>query len=151
MTLYFQTTFWGIDLGGTKIEGVILDSTDPSRAHHRLRVPTEAHLGYDHILSQIDLLIKRLEQSSGITRPERIGIGTPGVTTPKTGLLKNSNTLCLNGKPLASDLAAKLGCGVLLANDANCFALAEALLGAGRDIIQFLASSSELVSAEVSW
>lgn len=123
---------WGIDLGGTKIEGVILDPAEPSRALHRMRVSTEAAEGYGHILDQIALLIDQLEMNSGLGRTERIGIGTPGVTIPQTGLLKNSNTLCLNGKALASDLTAKLGCEVLLANDANCCALAEARLGAGR-------------------
>lgn len=123
---------WGIDLGGTKIEGIILDPSEPSKALHRLRVPTEASKGYEHILSQIESLIEQLEQVSGLQQPAQIGIGTPGVTTPKTGLLKNSNTLCLNEKPVARDISALLGCDALLANDANCCALAEARLGAGR-------------------
>lgn len=125
-------TPWGIDLGGTKIEGVILDPTDPRSALHRLRVPTEGAKGYDHVLEQIDLLVCNIEQASGFPRPARIGIGTPGVTIPQTGILKNSNTLCLNGKPLGRDISARLGCEVHLANDANCCALAEARLGAGR-------------------
>jgi predicted NBD/HSP70 family sugar kinase len=95
-------------------------------------VPTEAVKGYDHILSQFSNLISLLEEASGTKRPPRIGIGTPGVTTPKTGLLKNSNTLCLNGKPLAADLSRILGCEAILANDANCCALAEATLGAAK-------------------
>lgn len=123
---------WGIDLGGTKIEGVILDPAEPGKALHRLRVPTESPKGYDHILSQIELLILQLEKSSGFRRPTQIGIGTPGVTVPQTGLLKNSNTLCLNGKSLVRDLSSRLGCETILANDANCCALAEAKLGAGR-------------------
>lgn len=121
-----------MDLGGTKIEGVILDPSQPGKALHRLRVPTEASQGYEHLLGQIELLLLKLEQASGQPRPERIGIGTPGVASPKTGLLKNSNTLCLNGKLLARDISELLGCEVLLANDANCCALAEAVLGAGR-------------------
>jgi predicted NBD/HSP70 family sugar kinase len=125
-------SLWGIDLGGTKIEGVIMDPAHPSQALHRLRVPTEAVKGYDHILSQFSNLISLLEEASGTKRPPRIGIGTPGVTTPKTGLLKNSNTLCLNGKPLAADLSRILGCEAILANDANCCALAEATLGAAK-------------------
>ena len=125
-------SLWGIDLGGTKIEGAIMDPAHPSRALHRLRVPTEAAKGYDHILSQFSKLISLLEEASGTKRPSRIGIGTPGVTTPKTGLLKNSNTLCLNGKPLAADLSRILGCEAILANDANCCALAEATLGAAK-------------------
>ena len=121
-----------MDLGGTKIEGVILDPASPSHALYRLRVPTESSQGYEHILSQIALVIDQLELASGSPRPGRIGIGTPGVTTPQTGLLKNSNTPCLNGKPFSHDISSLLGCEILLANDANCCALAEATLGAGR-------------------
>jgi len=121
---------WGIDLGGTKIEGVILDPARPGEALHRLRVPTEASGGYDHILSQIRTLVECLEAASGLKRPHTIGIGTPGVINPKTSLLKNSNTLCLNGRPLARDICLKLGIDAILANDANCCALAEATLGA---------------------
>jgi N-acetylglucosamine kinase len=73
-----------------------------------------------------------LESDSGIKRPAAIGIGTPGVTVPSSGLLKNSNTLCLNGHPLASDISRVLGSEVILANDANCCALAEATLGAAK-------------------
>ena len=123
---------WGIDLGGTKIEGVILDPSDPRSALYRLRVPTEGIKGYDHVLDQIELLVCKLEQASDTQRPGRIGIGTPGVTSPQTGLLKNSNTLCLNGKPLSHDISARLHSTAILANDANCCALAEARLGAGR-------------------
>ncbi len=123
---------WGIDLGGTKIEGVMLDPVKPGEAIHRLRVPTEASGGYDHILSQIQTLVEMLEEASGLKRPDKIGIGTPGVTNPKTGLLKNSNTLCLNGCPLAQDISLKLGIRAILANDANCCALAEATLGAAK-------------------
>ena len=132
MTSSFSESLWGIDLGGTKIEGVIMDPAHPSSALHRLRVPTEAANGYDHILSQFSKLISLLEEASGTKRPPRIGIGTPGVTTPKTGLLKNSNTLCLNARPLAADLSRILGCEAILANDANCCALAEATLGAAK-------------------
>ncbi len=123
---------WGIDLGGTKIEGAILDPSEPNKALYRLRLPTEATEGYDHILRQIERMIEQLEQISGLPRPARIGIGTPGVTVPRTGLLKNSNTLCLNGKAVGRDVSARLGCEAILANDANCCALAEATLGAGR-------------------
>jgi len=123
---------WGIDLGGTKIEGAILDPERPDKALHRLRLPTESERGYDHILGRLSRLVGMLEEASGLRRPERIGIGTPGVTVPATGLLKNSNTICLNGKPLAQDLARILGTRVSTANDANCCALAEATLGAGQ-------------------
>jgi predicted NBD/HSP70 family sugar kinase len=123
---------WGIDLGGTKIEGAIMDPFDHSKALYRLRVPTESAQGYEHILSQFSLLVNQLCETSGLVRPEKIGIGTPGTTVPLTGLLKNSNTLCLNGKPLAVDLARTLGCEILMANDANCCALAEATHGAAK-------------------
>jgi fructokinase len=123
---------WGIDLGGTKIEGVVLDPARPDVPLHRLRRPTEAIRGYDHIVAQISGVVADLEQATGLSRSAAIGIGTPGVTDRDTGHLKNSNTTCLNGRPLQSDLAAALGVRVRLANDANCCALAEAVLGAGR-------------------
>ena len=125
-------TLWGIDLGGTKIEGAIVDPTRPEVALHRLRLPTEAAQGYDHIVSQIGRVIAQLENASGLPRPQIIGIGTPGATEPSTGLLKNSNTTCLNGRPLRAELAALLKTEIHLANDANCCALAEATLGAAR-------------------
>jgi fructokinase len=123
---------WGIDLGGTKIEGAILAGSDGGSAMHRLRLPTEGAKGYAHVVAQVKRVIEQLESASGLTRPALIGIGTPGVTEPSTGVLKNANTTCLNGQPLRRDLAGALGCEVHLANDANCFALAEARLGAAR-------------------
>jgi predicted NBD/HSP70 family sugar kinase len=74
-----------------------------------------------------------METHSGQSRPGIIGIGTPGVTNPDTGKLKNSNTQCLNGRPLREDLRQLLQTQVVMVNDANCFALAEAKLGAARD------------------
>jgi N-acetylglucosamine kinase len=124
---------YGIDLGGTKIEGAVVDASRPDVAVCRMRLPTEGRRGYGHILEQISRLVRMLETESGIRRPERIGFGTPGVIDPATGVLKNSNTLCLNGKRLREDLERALGAGVSIANDANCFALAEALFGAGRN------------------
>jgi N-acetylglucosamine kinase len=73
-----------------------------------------------------------LERESGAKRPARIGFGTPGVIDPSSGVLKNSNTLCLNGRRLREDLSRALGVEARIANDANCFALAEATFGAGR-------------------
>jgi predicted NBD/HSP70 family sugar kinase len=122
---------WGIDLGGTKIEGVIMDSTRPGEALYRLRRETGATLGYEHILSQIEGVIADLEAASGFSRPSKFGIGTPGAIEPSTGLLKNSNTTCLNGRPIAQDLERLAGIQIFMANDANCFALAEAVIGAG--------------------
>jgi predicted NBD/HSP70 family sugar kinase len=122
-------TRWGIDLGGTKIEGVVIaGDTEICRT----RIPTEADRGYDHIVHRIAELVTILEQQSAQTRPESIGIGTPGAVEPATGLMKNCNTTALNGKPLPDDLERALGCRVKVANDANCFALAEATLGAAR-------------------
>jgi fructokinase len=123
---------FGIDLGGTKIEGAMVDPAHPDRAVHRLRLPTEAARGYDHIVSQICRVVAELEALSGGPRANVIGIGTPGAIEPSTGLLKNSNTTCLNGRALRADLAAALRVEVRMANDANCCALAEATLGAAR-------------------
>ena len=121
---------WGIDLGGTKIEGVIMDSSRPGEALFRLRRETGSAQGYEHILSQIEGVISDLESASGLTRPPMIGIGTPGAMEPFTGRLKNSNTTCLNDRPILQDLERLTGSRILMANDANCFALAEALVGA---------------------
>jgi fructokinase len=123
---------WGIDLGGTKIEGAILDTSKPSEPLCRVRVPTESEQGYEHIRKQISRLIKTLAAESGLQMPTKIGMGTPGVIDPHTGTLKNSNTQCLNGTHLRDNLEADLGLAVVTANDANCFALAEATLGCAK-------------------
>ena len=115
----------GIDLGGTKIEGVLLD--EDGVVQDRLRIATEREGGYEHILDRVCGLVGRL---AGATDAP-IGIGTPGSVT-RAGRMKNSNTTCLNGRPLPEDLAARLARPVRIENDANCFALAEALAGAGR-------------------
>ena len=121
---------WGIDLGGTKIEGAILDAGHPDSAVHRLRVETHASRGYEFILSQIVAVVRELENLSGSPCPGVLGIGTPGAIEPSTGDLKNSNTTCLNRQPLRQDLTRLLSREIRMANDANCFALAEATLGA---------------------
>jgi len=118
----------GIDLGGTKIEGVVLDPEH--NVQERKRIATESERGYEGILERMTGLICELRDRAGGT--ERIGIGTPGALSATDGTLKNSNTLCLNGKPLKHDLEARLGLEVRMENDANCFALAEAVAGAGR-------------------
>ena len=123
---------YGIDLGGTKIEGAVVDPARPDRAVCRLRLPTESRRGYAHILAQAAKLVGLLERKSGMARPACIGVGTPGVIDPASGVLKNSNTTCLNGRRVREDLSAALGVEARLANDANCFALAEAMFGAGR-------------------
>ncbi|RFM27594.1 ROK family protein [Deminuibacter soli] len=123
-----NTPLWGIDLGGTKIEGAILPSLNDAEAILRMRVNTEGSKGYQHILSQIQTLVNRLKQESGL-QPQRIGFGTPGVLDPVTHTMKNSNSTALNGMPLKKDLEAMLQIPVEIANDANCFALAETHLG----------------------
>lgn len=120
---------WGIDLGGTKIEGVVLPSLNDPTPVHRSRVSTEKEHGYEHILHQIKKLIQHIEKETG-KHPDRIGIGTPGVLDPVLLTIKNSNTTALNGMPLQKDLETLLGIPVALANDANCFALAETHWGA---------------------
>ncbi|MFA6107402.1 MAG: ROK family protein [Candidatus Latescibacterota bacterium] len=122
---------WGIDLGGTKMEGVVLASAEEPEPLCRIRVPTEAEGGYQHVLSRIRHLVERL-QAEVKAAPVRIGFGTPGILDPTSQTLKNSSTLCYKGQPLKKDLERLLGVPVVLANDANCFALAEARLGAGR-------------------
>ena len=115
---------WGLDLGGTKIEGVILESIANPTPIVRTRVDTEAAKGYEHILGQIAKLVANMENQSGL-KPKALGIGTPGVLDPTLQVMKNANTTVLNGKPLKKDLEKALGLKIELANDANCFALAE--------------------------
>jgi predicted NBD/HSP70 family sugar kinase len=122
----------GIDLGGTKIEGAIVDPAQPTAARFRTRVPTESANGYDHIIGQVGKLVDALRREYPGDFPNRIGIGTPGTRDPKTGLQRGSNTQCLNGRPFQADLERALGLEIEIANDANCFALAEATLGAAR-------------------
>ena len=119
---------WGIDLGGTKIEGVVLEPSSSPKVLSRLRVPTESAQGYEHILQQIKKLVQMLADETGIN-PHILGLGTPGALDPATQLLKNSNTICLNGQPFKQDLEAVLQLPIITTNDANCFALAETHLG----------------------
>jgi len=119
----------GIDLGGTKIEGIVLDEQD--NECFRKRAPTEQEHGYDHILNNIKTLYSTLVDSIG-GKEHTLGMGTPGALSVKTGLLKNSNTVCMIGKPLRQDLEKLLGHAMEIQNDANCFAMAEAIDGAGR-------------------
>jgi len=123
----------GIDLGGTKIEGVFLSQENIICARKRIPTPQDkdADQAYEAILQSIRKLIKQLEADAGVTA--RIGIGTPGTISSLTGLVKNSNTVCLNGKPLLMDIEQCLGRKVRIANDANCFALSEAHNGAGKE------------------
>ena len=126
--------YWGIDLGGTKIECAVIsfdkniDKQNEFQVLHRERLPTESAMGYDHVINQVVHLVNIVSEAVG-NRPERIGIGTPGATEPKNGLMKNSNSVCLNGKPFEADLQRILGAELKMVNDANCFAMAEAELG----------------------
>jgi fructokinase len=119
----------GIDLGGTKIEGIVLDGD--GREVARRRLATVQAEGYEAILARIAGLVADLHSAAG-GRACTLGFGTPGALSLRTGLLKNSNTLCLNGKPLKADLERLLARPVAIQNDANCFAMAEALFGAGQ-------------------
>jgi len=121
-------TRFGIDLGGTKTEIVGLD--DAGREVLRRRVPTPKD-DYRATLDMVATLIRDAEAELGVRGS--IGIGTPGSLSPSTGLLRGSNSVCLNGQPIKADLEALLGREVRIANDANCFALSEASDGAGRD------------------
>jgi fructokinase len=119
----------GIDLGGTKIEGVVLGPD--GREITRKRIATEREHGYQHILNRLKLVHDELVAMVP-GRPTTFGIGTPGALSPRTGLLKGSNTVCMNGQPVKTDLEKLIGRPIEIQNDANCFAMAEALLGAGK-------------------
>jgi fructokinase len=115
----------GVDLGGTKIEAIVLDADGTSR--WRERVPTPAG-DYRATIQAVAALVHRAEAELGIAGSS-VGVGTPGTTTA-AGLVKNANSTCLNGQPLQRDLAEVLGRPVRIANDANCLALSEATDGA---------------------
>ncbi|UFH52120.1 ROK family protein [Spirosoma sp. KNUC1025] len=127
-------TYWGVDLGGTKIEGVVLSAPSPDAVIIRKRIDTESQFGYEHIVNQIHKLIEQLKAETGI-QPAKIGFCTPGTLDPETGTMKNSNIVCINGRPFRDDLARTLGVPVTTTNDANCFALSEATMGIVQDII----------------
>jgi fructokinase len=118
----------GIDLGGTKTEGIVMDMNGQILERERRATPQAG--GYEAILANIRDLALDLEQRAGVNCT--IGIGTPGAISATTGFLKNSNTVCLNGRPVKRDLEKLLARELRIANDANCFALSEALDGAGR-------------------
>jgi len=127
--------FWGVDLGGTKIEvSVFHFNNNAIDIIDRRRVPTEASKGYDHIISQICKVIDEAREATGLI-PNHIGFSTPGTVEPSTGLMKNCNTVVMNGQPMQSDLTEKLAVPVTLTNDANCFALAETKMGIVPDVV----------------
>lgn len=116
----------GIDLGGTKLEGIALDSAGQEIARKRIPTPTG---GYASTVDAVCKLVLLLESETG--QQGSVGVGIPGTLSTTTGLIKNANSTCLIGHPLDSDLQAKLGRPVRIANDANCFAVSEATDGAG--------------------
>ena len=119
----------GIDLGGTKIEGILTDEN--YKTITRKRIPTNQDEGYNSILESIKNLTLELVQESN--DKVSIGVCTPGALSLSSGLIKNSNTQCLIGKDLQNDLKNILHHNISIENDANCFALAEAKLGAGKN------------------
>jgi fructokinase len=144
----------GVDLGGTKIEAIVAEvgaateGREEPRVLARLRVPTLREEGYEHIVATTVQLVIDALSAAGITGAPPVGVGMPGGVTfrgvdggrSQVALVKNSNTTCLNGRPFRGDLEAalrrRLPAGsdgsIVFANDANCFALAEATYGAAR-------------------
>ncbi|MCD8516400.1 MAG: ROK family protein [Burkholderiaceae bacterium] len=122
-----QTFQFGIDLGGTKTELIVLDQTGHER--FRERVPTPAS-DYQAILRTIISLVRQAEGALG-TAAQALGVGAPGTPFGPEGRLKNANTTCLIGQPLATDLQSLLNVPVIVENDANCLVLSEATDGAG--------------------
>jgi fructokinase len=117
----------GIDIGGTKIEAAALGADGTIRARRRLPTPAGDYPG---IIATVKALVAGIEADLGPA--ESLGVGVPGMLSPATGLVKNANSTCLIGRPFDRDLADALGRPVRLANDANCFALSEAVDGAAQ-------------------
>jgi fructokinase len=118
----------GIDLGGTKIEGIVLDSTGAEVVRSRTSSPQGS---YANTLAAITGLVLDIDPAPKRGTP--VGVGIPGTVSPATGLVKNANSTWLIGHPIGRDLSAKLTRPVRVANDANCFAISEATDGAGKD------------------
>jgi fructokinase len=114
----------GIDLGGTKIEGIALSPGGEEIARRRVATPHD----YAALLEAITALVRKLDAAA--ERPATVGVGIPGTVVPRTGLVKNANSTWLNGRPLGRDLEERLDRPVRLMNDANCFAFSEATDGA---------------------
>jgi fructokinase len=119
----------GIDLGGTKIEAVALSENGNQLWRERIATPKQSAT---EIYDAIADLVKRCESALALTSPAKVGIGTPGSLSPKTGLLRGSNTVVLNGQPILQALQTRLNREIRIANDANCFAVSEAVDGAGK-------------------
>ena len=117
----------GIDLGGTKTEVVVIDAGGEPLSRRRLATPAE---DYAAILDMLAELVRQTESDLG--QDCSVGIGIPGALSPNSGLLRNSNTTCMNGRPFRRDLERRLEREIRIENDANCFALSEARTGAGQ-------------------
>jgi fructokinase len=115
----------GVDLGGTKIEVALLDDSGTMRFRHRIATPREDYAGA--VAAIVGLVAQADSQAGG---GASVGIGIPGTISPATRLVKNANSTWLNGRPLNRDIESALGQPVRVANDANCFALSEAIDGA---------------------
>jgi fructokinase len=116
----------GIDLGGTKIAGVALDAQGSALASRRIPTPR----GYEDTIAGLATLVDSIEKEIGAEAS--VGVGIPGSLSPATGHVQNANSTWLNGRPLDRDLSQRLDRPVRIANDANCFALSEAVDGAGQ-------------------
>lgn len=148
--VFATTTRLGVDLGGTKIEAAVLRAgVDEPEVLARQRVDTRREAGYEHVVETTAQLIADVARAAGVDGLPPVGVGMPGSVTFRKDdrgegsdvpLVKNSNTTCLNGRPFRRDLASALGArfpgfareSLAFANDANCFALAEATYGAAR-------------------
>ncbi|CAN5821435.1 ROK family protein [soil metagenome] len=116
----------GVDLGGTKIEVVALEADGTEVSRHRTATPSESYTG---IIESLVALVAAVDAEAGPSA-ETVGVGTPGAISPFDGLMKNSNTTVLNGRPFDVDLADALGRPLVMRNDADCFTLSEAVDGA---------------------
>ena len=116
----------GIDLGGTKTEGILIDNDGKELTRHRIKTQKN----YEGTIDGIKSIVNNFENKFGVV--ESVGIGMPGAVSADSSLVKNANSIWLNGKPLKKNLEEELGRRVNLENDANCFALSEAVDGAGK-------------------
>ena len=135
-----MTGLIGIDLGGTKIDAIVLSKAGETLFSRRLPTPKT----YDAIIAAISGLVGEVAAIAG--PGARAGIGSPGSQSPKTGLWRNANILVCNGRPFAQDLQAAIPYPVKLENDANCFALSEAIDGAGQgyEVVAFFTVGTAL-------
>jgi len=120
----------GIDLGGTKIEAIVLDDSGLERCRRRVATPQG---DYEGTVSAICDLVDEITNETAAPASTPVGVGMPGAISPRSGLVKNANSTCLIGRPLDRDLQSRLKRPVKLANDADCFSISEATDGAGAD------------------